>query len=401
MHLLASVFALLLLIPAPADSIDDDLLAWSKDLMQRALVMDAHCDTLMGVTGGHFDLSKRNAEGHMDIPRLLEAGVDGQFFACWINPRNDKGREVQRTLDMIDALYQTAAKDERLVIATTASQVLAAQKAGKIAGILAIEGGTAINDDLAMIRIFHALGVRYMTLTWMDSNNWADSSGPDQSAYGNLPSRGGLTEFGEQVVREMNRLGMIIDLSHVHDDTFWDVMAIATKPVIVSHSCIWGINPHFRNVKDEMLTALAKNGGVIGINFAPDFLSAEYAKASEAVREQAMAEFNTVREQFKDDPDRQRAEWRRIRGEFRGKVQKVPMSVLCDHIEYAARVAGYDHVGLGSDFDGIGDTPEGLDDCTGLVNIVVELRRRGWSEENLRKFLGENFLRVLRANAGE
>lgn len=392
-------------IPGLADDkkmTEEELAKWAKNFMQEAIVIDGHCDTI-GSTLRGYDLSKRNDKNHIDIPRMLEAGMNGQFFACFIYP-SDKGggQDVQDTLRMIDAMYQAVAKDDRMVLAFGAKDIIEAKKAGKTAAILAIESGSAINDDIGVLRMFHKLGVRYMTLTWMNSNNWADASGPDQSRYGNKGPHGGLTPLGEDIVREMNRLGMIVDISHVHDDTFWDVMKITTKPVIASHSCTWAINPHFRNLKDDMLVALAKNGGVIGINFAADFLSKEYSSENETNRKKIEEEILKLRPNYKTEEEF-RAAARKLYSQMRKKYpspKEPSIKVLVDHIEHAAKVAGHDHVGLGSDFDGIGAGWEGMDDITSLYKIVMELKRRDWSDENIRKFLGLNFLRVIKENAG-
>lgn len=410
MNLSKRILSLLLLVlfsstiaaqePGGSGMDDEDLLLWSAALMQRAVVIDGHSDSLSRMVRD-FDFSVRNETGHMDIPRLLQAGMNGQFLAAFLFPPREGQNGIKRVLDMLDAGHQLAAKDERFVIAYTAEDILEAKREGKVAGILCIEGGHAIEDDLAVLRMYHRLGVRYMTLTWMNSNNWADASGPDQSEYGSLGPHGGLTEFGKEVIREMNRLGMIVDISHVHDDTFWDVIEVTTKPVIASHSCAWGINPHFRNLKDDMLKALAENGGVIGINFAPGFLSAEYEEKNGPLRDRIYGRYREMRKTMDENSDEYKQEVARLRAEMAEKAWRVPMSVLCDHIEHVVKVAGIDHVGLGSDFDGIGDTPEGIEDCTDLVLIVYELRKRGWSEEDLRKLLGLNFLRVIRENTGK
>jgi membrane dipeptidase len=239
-----------------------------------------------------------------------------------------------------------------------------------------------------------------MTLTWMNNNNWADASGPDQSRFGDIPDHGGLSEFGREVIREMNRLGMIVDVSHVSDETFWDVLEVTDKPVIASHSCAYALNPHYRNVKDDMLVALAENGGVIGLNFASGFLSKEFDDATSARREEAYAKYAALEKELGDDPEKLREARRKLRAEYMTGLPTVPIGVLADHIEHVVKVAGIDHVGLGSDFDGIGSAPEGLDDATGLYHIVVELRKRGWNDEELRKLLGLNTLRVIRANCG-
>jgi membrane dipeptidase len=380
---------------------DAERLEWAMALMQDAIVIDGHSDTPSRVVRG-FDMSKRNDEGHMDIPRLLEAGVNGQFLAAFIYPSKDVN-PVERAMQMIDATWEVARKDDRFVIALTAQEILDAKAAGKVAGIPAIENGKAINNNIRNLRMFYKMGVRYMTLTWMDSNEWADASGPDQSRYyGDYEVHGGLTEFGVEIVKEMNRLGMIVDISHTHDDTFWDVMETTTKPVIASHSCVYAINPHYRNIKDDMLKAMAKNGGVIGLNFAPGFLSAEYNENSNELRAIRQKEAELLEVKYKDDAATLETKMKELRAAYGKDMEqfRLPISVIGDHLEHIRKVAGIDVIGLGSDFDGIGDVPIGLEDCTGLVNIVIEMDKRGWSESDIRKMLGENFLRVIREVTG-
>jgi membrane dipeptidase len=334
----------------------------------------------------------------MDIPRMLEGGLDAQFFACFPPPRDVPEENIKSTLDMIDALHRVAESDERFVIVDSADDILDAKSAGKIACILAIEGGHAIAGDLRVLRNFRRLGVRYMTLTHNNNNDIGDSSDPDQSRYGDIPLRGGLTEFGREVVKEMNRVGMIVDLSHVHVETFNDVMETSTKPVIASHSCCYAINPHHRNLNDDQLRALARNGGVVGINYFSSFLSAEHAAVYLVETEEERAKLIELREKYKDDEAALYQAWREIARERRERAPKVPIAVLVDHIDHVAKVAGVDHVGLGSDFDGISASPEGLEDVTDLYTIVIELHRRGYGETDIRKILGGNFLRVIRAN---
>jgi len=379
---------------------EQELLQWAASLLQRAVVIDGHCDTVMYMVRSGYDLSRRNDEHHIDIPRMLEAGMNGQFFACFIYPESDQSQWIQTTLRMIDALHRADEADERFVIAYGAEDILRAKREGQVAGIIAIEGGHAIMDDLAVLRLYHRLGVRYMTLTWNNSNNWADSSEPDQGPYGNIPSHGGLTEFGRQVVREMNRLGMIIDLSHTHLDTVADVLEVSTAPVIASHSCCWALNPHNRNLTDEQLRAIARNGGVVGINYYAGFVSEEFTTAAEPMWNEMRRRYSELREQYGDDSETLRREMAAVRAEMRERLPAVPLSMLVDHIDHAVRVAGIDHVGLGSDFDGISSAPQGLDDVTDIVWIVVELRRRGYSEADIRKILGENFLRLIREAVG-
>lgn len=394
----------LILVVSVAGSIsarndESDVRAWALALMKDAIVIDTHADTIGEMLNRDYDITVRNTDGHVDIPRMREGRLDCEFFACWVSPTRFKGMEIQRVMQMVDALKETAARDPHFVVVDSAEEIIAAHRAGKAAGMLCIEGGHAINDDLAVLRRFRELGVRYMTLTWSNHNNWADSSEPDQSRYGNLTPHGGLTDFGREVVREMERIGILVDISHVHDDTFWDVMAIATKPVIASHSSAWGVTPHYRNLKDEQLRAVAKNGGVVGINFYSAFVSSEFAAASQAAEKAVNEAEAAIRVLYRDQPEKLAEELKRIGETMPGDADlpRPPFSVIIDHIEHVARVAGHDHVGLGSDFDGIPSAPAGMDGCTDLVKIVIELRARGWSEENLRKLLGENFLRVIRA----
>ena len=379
---------------------DEELLQWAASLVQRAVVIDGHCDTVGAILRDGYDISIRNDRHHIDIPRMIEGGMNGQFFACFVSPGEDASSWVHSTLQMIDALHCVAERDIRFVIASGAQDILNAKKDGKIACLPAIEGGHAIMDDMALLRMYHRLGVRYITLTWNNSNNWADSSEPDQSHYGDIPHHGGLTDFGNEVIREMNRLGLIVDLSHAHEDTFWDVIEISTKPVIASHSCCYALNPHHRNLKDEQLRALAKNGGVLGINYFAGFVSQEYLKLSEPLWKEAREKMIELNEKYKDDSETLRAERMKLFQSMRERLPKVPLSALIDHIDHAVKIAGVDHVGLGSDFDGISAAPEKINDVTDIVWIVVELRKRGYSEVDIRKILGENFLRVIRANVG-
>ena len=348
----------LILISVAAIAVSPDSAA---DLHRRALVIDTHSDTIIRLLDEDFDMGARSDSGHMDLPRLREGGVDAQVFAVWTSPKIGPEAQVPRVLRMIDALHGQLAKyPDQMELAQSAGDIRRISNAGKIAAILGVEGGHAINNDLRILRTYRRLGVLYMTLTWMNNNEWADGSGDSPSEYGeyygNIPDHGGLTDFGREVVREMNRIGMIVDISHVSDATFYDVMEVTTKPVIASHSCAWALNPHFRNIKDDMLRALARNGGVIGINFYPKYLSPE------------------------------------------GQIADV--AVVVDHIDHAVKIAGVDHVGLGSDFDGVGSLPQGLEDCSKMPAITAELVKRGYAETDIIKILGGNFLRVIEVVVG-
>jgi membrane dipeptidase len=368
-------------------------LAWASEFMREALFIDGHCDSVMHVYERGYNLSARNDKGHLDIPRMIEAGQDAQFFGCFIYPHKNPCEDVITAFGMLDALHSTAEKDPRFVIADSADTVLAAKAAGKVACIPAIEGGSAIMEDIRLLRDFRRLGVRYMTLTWNNSNAIADASDPDQSKFSGIPHRGGLTDFGREVVREMNRIGMIVDLSHVHEDTFWDALETSTKPVMVSHSCCKAVNPHYRNITDEMLRGVAGNGGVVGINYFSVLLSSEYARLAEKALNELLAkpsELTGSCQENSEEKSEKESIWI--------KLPRPPLSLVADHIEHAVRVAGADHVGLGSDFDGVPATPEGLDSVIDVVKIIAELHSRGYGEVELRKILGENFLRVIRDN---
>jgi membrane dipeptidase len=360
-----------------------------------ALVFDAHCDTAMRLIGEErIDLGERHDTGHMDLPRISEGGLDAQIFACWLNPRLPEDQWIKRTLQMIDGVWEQAERHpDRLGIARTGADVRRIVGGGKTAAILGIEGGHAIVDDLAVLRDYYRLGVRCMTLTWNNTNNWADSS-TDTMRWG------GLNELGRDVVREMDRLGMLIDCSHVSDSTFFDVLAVSENPILVSHSCMRALCDVPRNVSDEQLAALAENGGVICINYFPGFLDEEYWDAVSAIWQEARGRADSLAGEY--EGDRERA-WRELRTEYRRRIREIPLpgvSLLVDHIEHAVRVAGIDHVGLGSDFDGISYGPEGLEDVSKLPAITAELLARGYSDGDVRKILGGNLLRLFETVCG-
>ena len=341
------------------------------NLHNKSIVFDAHSDVILRMLDRKVDIGKRLSGGHIDIPRLIEGGVDAQVFACFIHPNISPEFQIKRVLDMIDAVTEQIEKyPDKLELALNADDILRISGENKIAVILGIEGGHSIQGDLGVLRQFHRLGVRILTLTWMNNNELADSSVPEPKNYGvydKIKKRGGLTELGREVIKEMNRIGMVIDVSHSSDETFWDVIEISTKPIIASHSCIWELNNHHRNMKDDMLKALAKNGGVIGINFSSSYLDSNYAKLSKNER-----------------------------------IKKpVTVDKVVDHIDYVVKIAGINNVGLGSDFDGINDPPNGLEDCAKLPNITKELVKRGYSEENIKKILGGNFIRVFKGVVGK
>ena len=359
-------------------------------LHRGALVFDAHCDTAMRLVGEEcIDLGERHDSGHMDLPRMAEGGLDAQIFACWLNPDLPKEEYIKRTLQMIDGVWeQVGCHSDILEVALTGDDLRRIVDDGKIAAVLGIEGGHAIMDDLGVLRNYYRLGVRCMTLTWNNTNGWADSS-TDTMRWG------GLNELGCDVVREMNRLGMIIDCSHVSDSTFFDVLEVTKSPVLVSHSCMRALCDVPRNVSDGQLGAIRENGGVICINYFPGFLDKGYWDAVSVMWDEFRREVDELVERY--GGDRGRA-WKELRPGFRTRMREVPLpgvSVLVDHIDHAVSVAGIDHVGLGSDFDGISFGPEGLEDVTKLAAITHELSRRGYPDEDILKILGGNLFRLF------
>ena len=371
-------------------------------LHRDAAVVDMHCDTIRRALAGE-DLSQNlPGPGQIDIPKLKRGGVDLQVFACFAPPpanETEKLRSANGVFAQIEAVHALVDKNPAdLALVLSAQDASAAREAGKIGVLIAIEGGYAIENDLVLLREFHRAGVRLMTLTHWTATDWADASGDPK------PVHGGLTELGEKVVAEMNELGMIIDVSHAHDETFWDVLRVSKAPVVASHSCCRALAPHFRNLSDEMLKALAEKNGVIGINFYPGFIRAEFDKAESALLAKVAAAQGlpadwtaidklepAIQEKFFADFDKRWVEVRRT-------LPVVDVSMVVDHIDHVVKVTGdADHVGLGSDFDGISITPAGLENAGLLPNIAKELVARGYAPVDIRKILGANFLRVFQA----
>ena len=368
----------------------EDPVARARRIHREALVLDAHCDALMRVVDDGIDLTVRNAEGHVDLQKLHDGGVDAQMFALWADPDEWKGKYRQRLDAMIGAYDAMIAKSGGgLVRATTASDAERAARDGKIAAFLGLEGAYAIDGDPAALGDLYDRGVRYVTLTWWHNTSFADGSG-------DKPRWHGLNDRGRQLVREMNRLGMIVDVSHASDETFFDVLETTSAPVIASHSGARAIAEHHRNLSDDMLRALAKNGGVVGVNFVAGFLDAEWGKRAEALREALKPQYAIIDKRYAKEPGRARkAQWA-LFGEESKKFPPVPLAKLVDHIEHAVRVAGVDHVGIGSDFDGFGVGPVGISSAADLPRLTEALAARGFEDGDIVKILGGNFLRVFR-----
>ena len=360
---------------------------------QRAIVVDTHADTTQRlIFDPKFDLGVRHGDGNLDIPRMKEGGLDAVFFSIWV-PSDVTGLPaVKRTLDQIDAVREAVrTHPDALVLATTVADVRRAVAERKIAALMGIEGGHMIDDNLRLLRNYAALGVRYMTLTHFKNNNFADSST-------DKPAHNGLTAFGKEVVREMNRLGMMIDISHVADKTFYDALALTTTPVIASHSSCRAIANHPRNMTDDMLRALAKNGGVIMINYHAGYLSEDFRVASEKKSGDVVTAMSAMSKKCGGDEACSTLEGERIDHEAmaKGQLPEVGWERIIEHIDHAVKMAGVDHVGLGSDFDGA-TMPFGMEDVSKLPRITDALLTKGYSASDVEKILGGNILRVMEA----
>ena len=377
---------------APSPEMDAIALR-ARALHFSSLVVDTHVDVAQRLLFENFDMGRRDSEGGVDIPRLREGGVGALFCAAWIPAKISGPLAVKRALDLLDAVReQVRMHPADLVLARTAEEIRAAHREGKIAIVLCVEGGHMIDNDLAVLRTFAALGARYMTLTHFADIEWAGSSGGLVGTGGNK----GLSEFGREVVREMNWLGMVVDVSHVSDQTFADVLNTSSAPVMASHSGCRAICPAMRNLSDEMIRALAARGGLLQIVFHMGFLSAEYHAAMRA----AFSEFETRsrarNEQFAENEARTLREDVNLSDVMvrEGKLPPVRWEKIIEHVDHAVQLVGAEHVGLGSDFDGA-FMPEGMQDATMFPRITEALLRKGYADEDIRNILGENVLRVL------
>lgn len=363
-----------------------------KKVHASAILIDTHNDVTSATVQG-LDFSKRRTEGHTDLPRMQEGGVGATFFAVYVAASYIEGnRSANRTLQMIDTVRHDIVEKNSaaLELVTTADGIVAARKKGKIAALMGIEGGHAIEDSLRLLRGFHALGIRYMTLTHSNSNKWADSSGDDKKP------NNGLSPFGKEVIAEMNRLGMIVDISHVSDKTFWDALEISKAPIFASHSSCRSISPIPRNMTDEMITALGKKGGVIQINFGCEFLNAQSAKTSPMQNPELREKFRKAMDEMKDkSPEERRAAMRKMMAGSAPRVRATIDDVVA-HIDHVVKIAGIDAVGIGSDFDGVGCVPEGLDEVSKYPNLTRKLLEHGYSAKDIQKIYGANTLRVMR-----
>ena len=370
----------------------------ARELHFSSTIVDTHSDSLARTVDGGEDLGSNTRAGHMDLPRMRSGNQTAQFFAAYVSPEYlDEGTAVQRVLRYTDAFRRLCEQyPDQIEQAKTASDVRRITGEGRLAGILCLEGGHAIMDDLGVLREFHELGVRYMTLTHNNTNNWADGVLDD-------PRHDGLTDFGRTVVKEMERIGMIVDISHVAVKTFWDTIETVTKPVIASHSSCWKICQNPRNMNDDQLKAVAQNGGVVHVNYEVTFIGQKRNEEEKALNDQRDAELAEITSRFEIGSDAAKDSLGKIRDRYKAKVDKLERphyTEIVDHIDHVVNVSGIDHVGLGSDFDGC-RLPDGLDDCSKVPLITEELLKRGYSDIDIRKIHGENSLRVMEESIGQ
>ena len=362
----------------------------AKKLHFSSIVIDTHDDTTQRLLDPKFDLGARHSDGSIDIPRMRDGNLSALFFSIWIPSKITGPQAVKQALDQIDAVRETVRKHPHdLILATTADEIRAAHAQNRIAALIGVEGGHMIGNDLSVLRSFAALGVRYMTLTHMGNTDWADSST-------DKPEHNGLTDFGKDVVREMNRLGVIVDVSHVSDKTFYDVLATSTAPVFASHSSCRAICNAARNMTDDMIHDLAKHGGVIQINYHVGFLSQEFRDAEAAHPELQKGIEAEIKNRCGDDENCSSIVGDQIVREYMqsAKLPRVDWTKIVEHIEHAVKIGGIDHVGLGSDFDGA-SMPFGMEDASHLPQITEALLQKGYSDSDIHKILGENTLRLL------
>lgn len=369
---------------------DERLWQRARAIHRRAIVIDTHNDVTTPMTNNYFDLGGTPPVPYRtNIARMKEGGLTAEFFSLYVRPWYvEHGGSTRRTLDMIDAVYRAVERHPRdLMLATSVADIRRAKRLNKVAALLGIEGGHAIEDSLPTLREFYRLGVRYMTLTWNNTNNWADAGRGEKK-------HGGLSEFGVEVVREMNRLGMLVDVSHVSDETMSDALDVSKAPIIASHSSARALSNVSRNIPDELLKRIAKNGGVVCVNFYTFFVDEKTVGPQSDARDKRLKpQQDAIDAKYKDDPERRAEESDKL--EQANPLPPLPISKLIDHIDHIVKVAGVDHVGIGADFDGANDMPQGAQDVSMLPNITYELLKRGYSEQDIRKILGGNVLRAF------
>jgi membrane dipeptidase len=396
---LVSSFVLAQVPEEPSTAPDVLISGRARQIHGSALIVDTHADTPQRFLDEGFDIgsTEPNDVGHISLDKARRGNLGAEFFSIWVDPETNQGHFARHTFDLIDSVYEQAARHpDRMMMAFSTADIERAHREHKLAALMGIEGGHSIENDIHLLRDYYRLGVRYMTLSWSNTNEWADSSGDVDDPK--VQHHNGLTDFGKQVVAEMNRLGMMVDISHVSDKTFWDAIATTRAPAIASHSSARALVDAPRNMTDEMLRAVTKNGGVVQVNFFSGFDDANFRKQMEAqAKDQAEAIKKYVDQVKAENKSVTYVDTSRIEREWMAKIPRPPFKSLIDHIDHIAKVAGVDHVGLGSDFDGVsGATPQGMDSAADLPKITQALLDRGYSAEDIKKILGGNLMRVFR-----
>ncbi|HUA14943.1 MAG TPA: dipeptidase [Verrucomicrobiae bacterium] len=372
--------------------------AKARAIQESAIVVDTHADTPQRFLDEGYDIGSTdpNDPGHISLDKARRGNLGAEFFSIWVEPVSNQGHFARHTFDLIDSVYEQAARHpDRMMMAFSVADIERAHREHKLAALMGIEGGHSIENDMRLLRDYYRLGVRYMTLSWSNTNEWADSSGDIDDPK--VQHHNGLTDFGKQVVLEMNRLGMMVDISHVADKTFWDTIATTKAPVIASHSSARALVDAPRNMTDDMLRAVAKNGGVVQVNFYSGFDDQNFRNAMDAQKDAQEAAVQKYIDEMKaQGKTMSYVDEDRIEREWMAKIPRPPLKSLIDQIDHVAKVAGIDHVGLGSDFDGVsGATPQGIDSAADLPKITQALLDRGYSADNIKKVLGGNLLRVF------
>ncbi len=370
----------------------------AKKIHFKSILIDTHNDIpTTAIDGGvSFDQSLKT-KTHSDLERMKEGGVDAQFFSIWCDG-NMKNPYVWANREIDTVMAWARRNPGKMMMASSVSDIKKAVRQKKLAALLGVEGGHMIENDIGHLIQLHKRGVRYMTITWNNSTPWATSALDETTQGGTLNSEGkkGLTGFGKSVIKMMNQLGMLVDLSHIGEQTFWDCINTTTKPVLVSHSCVYALCGHRRNLKDEQIKAVAKNGGVIHLNFYSGFLDPAFEARSDAFTAKHKAEMDSLLKANPEPYFMQVYLFNKYPEEV--KALRPPMSLLLDHLDYIVKLVGVDYVGLGSDFDGVNSLPAGLEGVEDFPKITAELVKRGYSKKDIQKILGENFLRVFKEN---
>jgi membrane dipeptidase len=363
-----------------------------------AIVIDTHADTPQRFVDEHWNFTDPLNGGMLNYESARKGNLGAQFFSIWVDPgQYPANASARRTLELIDGtLEQVRKAPDKLQLCTTPDQIVAAHNQGKFCVMMGIEGGHSIENSFALLRNYYRLGVRYMTLTWSNTNDWADSSGDIDDAT--VKHHNGLTPFGKDVVREMNRIGMMVDISHVSDKTFWDVIETTKVPIIASHSSARALTNAQRNMTDDMIRAVAKNDGVVMVNFFPAFIDEQWRQAWNAQKPERQKAQDALEAEYKAKglPVPYAAS-DKIDREFAAKIGRAPFNSLIDHFDHIIKVAGIDHVGIGTDFDGIPVPPDGIDSAADLPKITAALMARGYTADDMKKLLGGNLLRVFAA----